>query len=197
MNGKLLKVCAAVMLIVGAGDAVCQGPGSNGGATSGSAEARQDGWSDWGDSVSVNVTGKINAVVKVRCGDKSRDLVFYGDDGKKTSDEERKFPFQVRCLASGCNVKFKPTGGLKFSNGRWFINGGEKGKDVLPLSIVLEDPDGSKQDLKADTLDMTPKEETLPGDERTWQIFFDVDDISSKSPRGEFKGGLTIEILAA
>lgn len=193
MNGKLLKVCAAVTLIVGIGDVVCQGPSTNGNTSS--VGTQQSKWSDWGNNVSVNVTGKINAVVNVRCGNKEKSLVFFRDNGEKTSESERTFPFQVRCIASTCKVNFKTTGNLKFEGKQWSITNDNGG--VLPVYVKLKSPAGESTDLNEETYNMTPNEEVKVGDEETWEILFDVDDLSSKSPKGEFEGGLTIEVSAA
>lgn len=192
MNIKLLKVCAAIMLIVGAGDVVCQG--DEGGSSS--VETPQNEWSGWGDNVSVSVTGKIEAIVKVRCGNKEKKLVFFQSNGQKTSESERTFPFQVRCIASNCKVDFKPAGNLRFDGGKWTITN-KDGDGVLPLKVKLKKAGKESEELKANTCDMTPEDGVEIGDEETWSIIFDVDNLSAKSPKGEFEGALTLEVSAA
>lgn len=131
MSGKLLKVCAAVMLITGAGDVVCQGTGDvmelESAPNQPPKKRRIDvtGWNDWEgwkDSVSTNVQGEIQAVVKVRSGESEKELKLFEVDGTETSEEDRTFKFEVLVLGTGGTVTVVGGNGMVYDrDGVWKI----------------------------------------------------------------------------
>ena len=105
MNSKLLKVCAAVMLVAGAGDGVCDPSNSSLGSKDGVVPRRQIVNKPETD---ISIEAKVKVLVNVEFDNNVQTLSLIGDDGQEETDENKcVYKFKINSLACGYGLKFE------------------------------------------------------------------------------------------
>lgn len=182
MNSKLLKACAAVMLIASAGNADAAKKGS--------------GQKDF----SVELVTNIQAVMSIETpSGEIKDLSFYGDDGKKTSDESRTIPFKTYNACCNGKIVIQPGTGVILDNGKWYVlNVNAKTNDQkqdsnyrLGFSLTLKN-EGNVKKLEngcSYAIGANDKEDA-------WSLFVAPNTLTSTMEAGEYRGALKIAIEA-
>jgi len=129
MNSKLLKVCAAVMLIAGAGNVV--GDPTPGTTDKSSKKRRAVKYSE----TTAEVKAEVKVLVDVEFDGQKQERNLISSDGNAIPGE---FKFKVNRISAGYGLKFEPTGNLEVD---------EKGR------VSLKDADGDKLDVGLTLMD--------------------------------------------
>lgn len=187
MNGKLLKVCAAVMLIAGMGNADAAPYGKKG-----------------DKSLVVNMSTKIIAQVSMESPDGERKVLkFYNDNGSKADDKDREIEFKVRNVAASPEIIIEAGNNVIYDNGGWYVLNSKAVSDSLKknenynlgFSLSLLGPDGKVRKLEGGK-----KYQVVKGDEdsdgRSWVLRVDPDDLTESIEDGEYRGSLKIRLEA-
>lgn len=175
MNIKLLKVCAAIMLIVGAGDVVCQATGEKR-FTPAVAEAK--------------IEAKVKALVLVDFDGDKKMLSLVKENGEEETDADKtEFCFNVKSVAAGYGLLFMATGNLKEDNGGFWLqdNKGQK----LPISIDLRDGEGDLIPFKLNQ--NIPFEEDYKAGQWKLKVSTELD---NNTFVGDYTGGIKISVVA-
>lgn len=202
MNSKLLKVCAAVMLIAGMGDVVCQGTNSmevDGNASKKRKIAEMKGWKD---SVSANVSGQIQAVVKVKTGDIAKELKLFDVDGTESEEKDRTFSFEILAVGVGATIKVKGENGMEClaedGVGVWRVFSDKYGtagqNEVSFIKVQLNMYNESNERVN---LDENNSASINGGDfKETWKIVLEPLPFSEDSVGKKYVGSLNVEVSA-
>ena len=177
MNSKLLKVCAAVMLIAGAENVMCDPAASNKRFTSVSAEA--------------TVKAEVKALVLVDFEGNRQELSLIKDDGEEETDDEKlSFSFNVKKVAIGYGLRFEPIGNLKKGKNGETVLCNSNGQQ-LPISVVLMDGENQPVDFKLS--------ENLPFRSNyaagKWKLKFSTE-LTNDTLQGVYTGGVKISVVA-
>lgn len=208
MSGRLLKVCAAVVLIAGAGDVMCQGTGDVmelESAPNQSPKKRKievTGWNDWKgwrDSVSANVQGEIHAIVKVRSGENEKELKLFEVDGTETSEEDRTFKFEVLVLGTGGTVTVVGGSGMAYDNeGVWRIfpqgygAANQSEESFINVQLSMYNASGNRVEL-----DSRNSARVSGGNlSETWKIVLEPLPVSMNSFGKKYVGSLNVVVSA-
>ncbi|MBO7454070.1 MAG: hypothetical protein J6T91_01640 [Alphaproteobacteria bacterium] len=198
MNIKLLKVCAAIMLIVGAGDVVCQGTNSM--EVDGNASKKRkieiDGW---GDSVSANVSGQVQAVVKVRSGGKEKELKLFDVDGTESKEEDRTFDFEILVMGVGAAIKVEGGNGMQsVQNGIWNVfpegygTAGQNEKSSIQVQLVMYNASGERVELDNEN----SAKITGSNFKESWKIVLEPLPVKEDSVGKKYVGSLNVVVSA-
>ena len=180
MSGKLLKICAAVMLIASAGDVVYGEPKATEGGrrfTSTSAEAK--------------IEAKVKALVLVDFGGDSKMLSLVKENGEEETDADKtEFCFNVKSVAVGYGLLFEAIGNLKGdNNGAFWLHDDEGQK--LPILIDLRDGEDSSIPFKVN--------QNIPFSENykagQWKLKVSTE-LKSDTLVGDYTGGIKISVVA-
>ena len=185
MNSKLLKVCAAVMLIAGVGNA--------------GAEPCMKG----SNEISMDVSAKVVAQVAIMCDGEKKTLKLFDEKGEKAGKEDRTFKFTVKNVAASSKIVVKPGRNTSYDEGNasWIIynskasNDDQKKQDRnrVKFSLDLTGADGKVRD-DFDGKSYTFKKEDTSG---SWVIEANPSPLRGETEDGEYKGSLIVQVSAA
>ncbi len=187
MNGKLLKVCAAVMLIAGVGEAGATPYGKRG-----------------DKSLMVNMSTKIVAQVSIESPDGGKKVLkFYNDKGSKSDEKDREIEFNIRNVSVSPEIIIEAGSNVVYSGGGWYVLNSKAVSDDLKknenyrlgFSLVLLGPDGKVRKLEGGKKYQTVKEDEV-SNEKSWMLRVDPDDLMESIEDGEYKGALKIRLEA-
>ena len=176
MNSKLLKVCAAVMLIASAESVLCVDGEAKPRFTPVSSEAKLE--------------AKVKALVLVEFNENQETFSLVKDDGEAETDEDKlTFKFKVNTIAVGYGLKFETTGNLGEGDNGLVLrddNGNE-----LPILVTLRD--GADRPV-AFRLDETVR---LNRDHNAgeWKLQF-ATELKDDTVQGTYSGGVKITLVA-
>lgn len=185
MNSKLLKVCAAVMLIAGAGNVV------------------GDPCLKGANEVYMDVSARVIAQVAIECGDEKKTLKLFDEKGEKARKEDRQFKFKVKNIATSSKIEVKSGKNTDYDeeSGSWIIynskavDGPQKKQDnnKIEFSLHLVGADG-KERTGFDGKSYTFKEGDIEGD---WSIEAQPSPLQETTEDGDYLGSLVIQVSAA
>ncbi len=182
MNSKLLKVCAAVMLIAGVGDV--EGDPTQSVNSNSSKKRRAVNYSTTTAEVKAEV--KVLVDVEFEGTKQERDLI--SKEGKAIKGE---FKFKVNHISAGYGLKFEPTGGLEVDeNGNVSLK--DNDNDKLDVGLTLTDGGGSPVNFSfSDPLRFNPKLHKMG----EWTLSF-VPKLSDNIYETVYSGGVKISVIA-
>ena len=140
MNSKLLKVCAAVMLIAGAGDVMSMD------VTGNSEIALSEGWNQETGSGVISKTSqlKVSGLIEARLGvegiDGTKvDINLLEKDGKTpTPEENRRFDFSVDTNGVNPKIKLEGIDGFEFVAGKGYYITSSDRTSKLQIDVILK-----------------------------------------------------------
>ena len=199
MNSKLLKVCAMVMLIVGAGDvmsmdtAMIQKPKSS---ASEKVDQKPESYV-MSESSQLNVSGLIEARLGVTGFDGTKgDINLLEKDGKTpTPEENRRFDFSVDTNGINPKIKLEGVDGFEFETGQgWFITS-QEGTAKLQVDIALKKLEGSNYEDKC--WEGSASIYTIQHGEKnaSWRLVFDPV-VLPEQERGKYIGSVKVTIVS-
>lgn len=198
MDSKLLRVCAAVMLTTSVGDVLCQGANSMeiDGNASKKRKIEIDGWED---SVSANVSGQVQAVVKVRSGDKEKELKLFDVDGTESKEEDRTFDFEILVMGVGATIKVEGGNGMQpVHNGIWkvFPEGygtvGQNKESFINVQLAMYNASGERVALD----DNNSAKITGRDFREFWKIVLEPLPVNEDSVGKKYVGSLNVVVSA-
>ncbi len=196
MNSKLLKICAAILMIAGAGNVV----GMDKGLTSNNHDVGKKEQSIPEEKSSeLQVEGIVKAVLEVKFGEESKIIKLIEDDGKTmTDDKDRQFDFSVDTNCANPKIKLEPVKQFEFEDGKgWSLTDGT-GKYKLKVNIALQHNNGKEFDDIA--WDQSGSSHSIKKEDRrgntAWRLFFEPYLDKAQEP-GIYAGAVKVVIDAA
>lgn len=182
MNSKLLKVCAAVMLIAGVGNVV--GDPTPGTTDNSSKKRRAVKYSE----TTAEVKAEVKILVDVEFDGEKQERDLISKDGKAMPGE---FKFKVSKISAGYGLKFEPTGNLEVDE-----KGGVALKDADgdKLNVALTLTDGGRSVVN---FDFNQPLRFNPNTHKTgeWTLRF-VPQLSGDMYETVYSGGVKISVVA-
>ena len=191
MNSKLLKVCAAVMLIAGTGDVM-----GNGGSIEGAGGAKEDG-----RSVQIGMEAKVKAVLSIKSSDGNESsLQLYNDDGSKTEESKRTHKVKVDLIGDDYELRLSGVTLKKSEDSSdhrvWVLPRNKEGendtkKGELKVAISVTGPDDEERYI--DDYSMNFSEGDTSGE---WSFLVDPPELKGKRIfGGNYSATLKIEVV--
>ncbi len=186
MNSKLLKVCAAVMLIVGAGSVWSESTGGES-KTRGTFQSASN---------SVQLAAKVQAVMSVEWGDSTKKFNLYKDSGNVEDVDSRTFSFSTERVGVGYKLKFTGVDGLELvpgaeDNMAWTMKC-TNSDSTIRLGLMLKGDGADKCAITSGEREFEAADEGI----KKWEIVFQPQEQDSNTEIGTYEGRLKIEILA-
>ena len=185
MGGKLLKVCAAVMLIAGAGSV--------------GADPCMKG----SNEVSMDVSARVIAQVAIMCDGEKKTLKLFDEKGEEAAKEDRTFKFTVKNVAASSKIVVKPGRNTSYDkrNGKWIIyNNKASGEDQKKLEenrvsfrLHLTGTDGKERDK----FDGESYKFVEGDDNGIWVMEARPYSLTDKTEAGKYEGSLIVQVSAA
>ncbi len=177
MNSKLLKVCAAVMLIAGAGSVWCESTGGS------SGKRRIVSYSN----TVAEVKAEVQVLVDVEFEGEKQEKSLISKDGKCINGV---FKFNVKRIAAGYGLRFEPTGGLTVKEkGSVLLN---KDGDELNVQLMLRDGEDAPIDFKlGETLLFNPRIHKTG----EWKLEFSPQ-VKDTTYESTYSGGVKISVVS-
>lgn len=197
MNSKLLKVCAMVMLIVGAGDVMSMDMVETPSNSTSEGESQELGSNVMSKTSQLKVSGLIEARLGVTGFDGTKgDINLLEKDGKTpTPEENRRFDFSVDTNGINPKIKLEGVDGFEFETGQgWFITS-QEGTAKLQVDIALKKLEGSNYEDKC--WEGSASIYTIQHGEKnaSWRLVFDPV-VSPEQERGKYIGSVKVTIVS-
>lgn len=197
MNSKLLKVCAMVMLIVGAGDVMSMDMVETPRNSTSEGESQELGSNVMSKTSQLKVSGLIEARLGVEGFDGTKgDINLLEKDGKTpTPEENRRFDFSVDTNGINPKIKLEGVDGFEFETGQgWFITS-QEGTSKLQVDIALKKLEGSNYEDKC--WEGSASIYTIQHGEKnaSWRLVFDPV-VSPEQERGRYIGSVKVTIVS-
>lgn len=197
MNSKLLKVCAMVMLIVGAGDVMSMDMVETPSNSTSEGESQELGSNVMSKTSQLKVSGLIEARLGVTGFDGTKgDINLLEKDGKTpTPEENRRFDFSVDTNGINPKIKLEGVDGFEFETGQgWFITS-QEGTAKLQVDIALKKLEGSNYEDKC--WEGSASIYTIQHGEKnaSWRLVFDPV-VLPEQERGKYIGSVKVTIVS-